>query len=66
MVLLMSRLQRGAVPLHQTLLCSQAMQTVSEQPLLLQVRSPRLLKMSPMAWPNDDLDDGTNNVTSPD
>ena len=38
-VCLISRLQRGAVSLHQTLLCSQAMQAVPQQPLLLQVRA---------------------------
>lgn len=36
---LIFRLQRGTVPLHQTLLCSQAVQTVPQQPLLLQVNA---------------------------
>lgn len=35
------RLQRGAVSLHQTLLCPQAVQAVPQQPLLLQVRRSR-------------------------
>lgn len=43
---LISRLQRGAVSLHQTLLCSQAMQAVPEQPVFLQVRSVRPKMMS--------------------